>query len=151
MADPDRPVADQAEAYFRAGHNCAMAVLRAVAEAEDLACPDCVPAAAIGFGGGIGHTGRVCGALAGGTMALGLAAGAGRADPTTVKEPTYAKVRRLAGAFEAAFGDASCRGLLGFAWTDPDASARFSYDTCARFVRKAAAETLALLEEAGQP
>jgi C_GCAxxG_C_C family probable redox protein len=68
-------VAAEAEALYRSGKmHCAEAVLAAVKNrfAPDL--PDQVVGLAAGFGGGSG-AGCICGAVSGGTMALGLVLG----------------------------------------------------------------------------
>ncbi len=66
-------VAIEAEGFYRSGKmHCAEAVLMAV---QNHSCPDAPPEVfhlAAGFGGGSG-AGCICGAVAGGTMAFGLA------------------------------------------------------------------------------
>lgn len=61
-------VPDRAGRLFAAGLNCAQAVLQATAGVEDPA----LMAMAKAFGGGIGNSKCLCGALTGGVMALGL-------------------------------------------------------------------------------
>ncbi|HTG83035.1 MAG TPA: C-GCAxxG-C-C family protein [Geobacteraceae bacterium] len=65
-------VAIEAEGFFRSGKmHCAEAVLLAIRNAFRPEVPATVVEVASGFGGGSG-TGCLCGAVAGGTMALGL-------------------------------------------------------------------------------
>ena len=65
-------VATEAEGFYRSGRmHCAEAVLMAVKNNFRPDLPDTVVQVASGFGGGSG-TGCLCGAVAGGTMALGL-------------------------------------------------------------------------------
>jgi C_GCAxxG_C_C family probable redox protein len=65
-------VANEAEGLYRSGKmHCAEAVLAAVKNNFAAAVPDDVVRLAAGFGGGSG-SGCICGAVAGGTMALGL-------------------------------------------------------------------------------
>jgi C_GCAxxG_C_C family probable redox protein len=65
-------VAVEAEGLYRSGKmHCAEAVLAAVKNNFAAAVPDDVIRLAAGFGGGSG-SGCICGAVAGGTMALGL-------------------------------------------------------------------------------
>jgi len=65
-------VATEAEGFYRSGRmHCAEAVLMAVKNNFRPDVPDTVVQVASGFGGGSG-TGCLCGAVSGGTMALGL-------------------------------------------------------------------------------
>jgi C_GCAxxG_C_C family probable redox protein len=65
-------VAAEAEGYYRSGKmHCAEAVLMAIRNSYAPEVPDAVVQMASGFGGGSG-AGCLCGAVAGGTMALGL-------------------------------------------------------------------------------
>jgi C_GCAxxG_C_C family probable redox protein len=62
----------EAEAYFRTGtHNCAEAVLAVARKHFRPDLPDEIVRLASGFGGGSG-SGCICGAVSGGTVALGL-------------------------------------------------------------------------------
>lgn len=70
--------ADLAVARFLEGYNCSEAVLVTLAEHLGVRS-DIIPAVATGFGGGIGRSGDICGAVTGGVMGLGLAVG--RSDP----------------------------------------------------------------------
>src|SRR4051794_3461128 len=68
---PDK-VGSEAEGLYRSGKmHCAEAVLEAVRSNFLPASPAEVVALAAGFGGGSG-AGCICGAMAGGTMAIGL-------------------------------------------------------------------------------
>jgi len=60
--------ADRAGALFDGGYNCAQAVLQATTGRDDAE----LLAMAGAFGGGIGQSGCLCGAVTGGVMALGL-------------------------------------------------------------------------------
>jgi len=70
-----------------------------------------VPGIATAFGGGIGGTGSVCGALAGAVMAIGLRHG--RRDPAERDAKAYALTQELRRRFEAAMGHVDCRDLTG--------------------------------------
>ncbi len=65
------------------------------------------------------RTDRICGAVSGGVIVLGLALGGTRADDSATKEATYAAVQEFLGAFAAAHGSVSCTELLGFNLGDP--------------------------------
>ncbi len=148
--------ADAADRYFQEGFNCAQAVLRAVAEARGLACPACIPAVALAMGGGIGHTGRACGALTGAVMAIGLAVDRrmAAAPITDRKGAAYRLAGRLVEAFASHFGSSDCAALLGFAWTEPGAVQRFERENlkaarCTVCVRWAADEAVRLVTTLG--
>ena len=97
---------------FALGFSCSQAVVRAFA--ADLGLdPDTAARAAAAFGGGVGRTGRMCGAVSGALMVIGLRYGS--ADPVNkgAKESTYAIARRFLEEFEARFGSVDCPGLLG--------------------------------------
>ena len=147
MPESSSPVADAADRYFQEGLNCAQAVLRAVAEARGLLCPQCIPGVALAMGGGVGHTGHACGALTGGVMAIGLAmdrATAAGGLPEK-KQAAYRVAGKLAREFAAVFGSADCRDILGFDWSEPDALDRARRENikackCTPCVRWAAGE-----------
>jgi len=146
MTEPTQPVADIAARYFQEGHNCAQAVLRAVAEAEGLSCAPCIPAVALAMGGGIGHTGRACGAVTGAAMVLGLAVDRFLSGPMSAKKPAaYRLAGELVNRFAARFGAADCEAILGFGWSEPGAMDRFRRENamagkCTPCVRWAAEE-----------
>ncbi len=128
MPAPDpEAVAEAAERRFAEGYNCCQSVLWAVAEGMGRTCPRCIPAVGLAMGGGVGHTGRVCGALTGAVMALGLAVDAALAGRPIDRRK--AEANRLAGGlvgrFVEVFGSADCADLLGFRWDAPRALQRY--------------------------
>lgn len=86
--------AEKAGVLFDGGYNCAQAVLQATTGRSD---PELL-AIAEAFGGGIGKSGCLCGAVTGGVMALGLM-GQG------------ARNGELVAAFRREFRTTCCRGL----------------------------------------
>ena len=86
--------AEKAGALFDGGYNCAQAVLQATTGRSD---PELL-AMAKAFGGGIGESGCLCGAVTGGVMALGLM-GQGNGNS------------QLVAAFRKEFRTTCCRGL----------------------------------------
>lgn len=159
MTDSAASVADRADAYFQQGHNCAQAVLKAVAEVRGLECPGCIPAVALAMGGGIGRTGHACGAVTGAVMVIGLAMDrAARGGLVERKQAACGAAGRFVKAFIAEFGSADCRGILGFDWSEPGAMARAERENakqvrCTPCVRWAAAEAARVIDEvrAGAP
>jgi len=149
---PKTAAADLAEAYFFEHYNCCQSTLWGIAEACGLACPRCIPAIALAMGGGVGHTGRVCGAVTGTAMALGLAVDAAMADRPIGDRKDRAN--EVAGAFvhrfEAQFGPASCTAILGFSWEDTGALDRYyaenaKTEKCLPRIRWAATEGARLI------
>ena len=98
-------VATEAEGLYRSGNmHCAEAVLRAVQSNFRPDLPDEVVLAAAGFGGGSG-SGCLCGAVAGGTMAMGLVL---KDDKQKVKRLT----RELHIWFKNQYGATCCKIIL---------------------------------------
>ncbi len=77
-----------------------------------------IPKIASGFAGGIGNSGAVCGAVAGGVMAIGLKLG--RADTMEGMLQNLAVAREFRRRFEAEMGNIGCRELTGLDLTDEE-------------------------------
>ncbi len=98
-------------ALFADGHNCAQAVLGALAPRLGL---DRDAAVRLATGFGIGQSmGETCGAVCGAVMALGLAFGGGGPDGTGAKKTVYALAGEFFDAFRVAHGSLRCRELIG--------------------------------------
>ena len=100
---------DRAEAIFGKGYNCAQAVLGAFAEAYGLDM-DTAMRVASSLGGGLGHSGEVCGAALGMAVAIGLGKGYAEADPA-VKMTHSALVKEMMDDFRLQFGATRCDAL----------------------------------------
>lgn len=109
---------DRAVAQFNAGFSCSQAICLAYGEEFGLSPADAARIAA-GFGGGIARTDRICGAVSGGVMVLGLTYGGTGADDRAAREATYAAVQEFLAAFETAHGSISCTELLGYNLGNP--------------------------------
>jgi amino-acid N-acetyltransferase len=132
--------AARCEALFSSGMHCAESVLQAVAEAHGQHNP-MIPKIATGFCGGVSRTSGMCGALAGGIMALGLLSG--RTTPQDSKDLCYALSHRLVGCFREAFGSTQCTDLLGCDISTAEGTRRFRErgllgSVCAPVTRRAA-------------
>ena len=68
------------------------------------------------FGGGMARTGRICGAVTGGLMALGLKFG--YTSPGG-RDATYVLIQEFMSRFESLHGALDCRALLGFEILNP--------------------------------
>ena len=118
--------ADKAGALYDGGFNCAEAVLQATTGRSD---PELL-AMAKAFGGGIGKSGCLCGAVTGGVMALGLM---GKGDRNA----------ELVAAFRAEFRTTCCRALSkDYRWLSREHKAN-----CRRLTMAAAAMVAKLLNE----
>ena len=82
----------------------------------------------VGFAGGIGNTGAVCGAVVGAVMAIGLKQG--RADTMEEALRKLAVAQEFRRRFEAEMEDISCRELTGADLTTEEGLEQFmSSDT----------------------
>jgi C_GCAxxG_C_C family probable redox protein len=103
---------EQARRNFDSGYNCAESVLSAMSKesrASGTGIEHFVPRIATGFGGGIARNGDICGAVAGGVMAISLALG--RDSPEESRDACYNAVDRFYNEFARAFGSCKCRDL----------------------------------------
>lgn len=96
--------------HFQSGLYCAESVLKAMADIHGHNDP-MISKIATGFCGGMSRTSGICGALAGGIMALGLFTG--RSNPTDSKDQCFALVYCLVNRFREIFGSTQCTDLLG--------------------------------------
>jgi C_GCAxxG_C_C family probable redox protein len=116
------PAVGRCKELFDSGMYCAESVLQAVAEACGVMDP-LIPRIATGFCGGISRTSGMCGALAGGIMALGLLTG--RSSPQESKDCCYALTHNLVQRFRERFGSTQCTDLLGCDISTADGTASF--------------------------
>jgi C_GCAxxG_C_C family probable redox protein len=109
-----------------------------------------VPRIATAFGGGMGGSGSVCGAVAGAVMAIGLVHG--REEPSQSNEQSYLLTRQVYRGFQQEMGSTICRELTGFDLTTPEGvhqmfSAGVPMRVCLPAVSTACRLTLAALRE----
>ncbi len=98
---------DAASALFLQGYNCAQAVFGAFAQTVGLN-PEMALRLSAPFGGGIGRTREVCGAVSGALMVLGMIESPEPCD----KAQTYEHTRALLDRFKRENGSIICRELL---------------------------------------
>ncbi|MFT3783221.1 MAG: C-GCAxxG-C-C family protein [Nibricoccus sp.] len=102
-------LSENAIAQFDAGHNCSQAVVAAAC--EKLAFDkEAALNLAKSFGGGR-H--EVCGALAGGILALGLKYSTAANTGSAQNDVVYSKARELVDRFQKRHGGINCKDLLG--------------------------------------
>ncbi len=133
---------DTAVSLFAQGFSCSQSLLLAFAPRFGLD-RDIAARVASPFGGGIARQGRVCGAVTGALMAIGLHAGSARPDDTDTKEAAYEKIRTLMARFAAEHGTTECRQLTGFDLSTPEGYAAATEAAvftrqCPAYVRTAA-------------
>lgn len=131
----------EAERLHQMGFNCAEAVLGGVALAAGQGPPPL--RMATGFGGGLGRTGNVCGAVTGAVMALGWARGRDSAGDQEGYARLSLAVRGLLERFRSAHQHLECSALTGYDLSDPSVLPRFAADQarraqCARLIGTAA-------------
>jgi C_GCAxxG_C_C family probable redox protein len=143
---PDQETVDRALEYFRAGHNCCQSTLLALAETLKLVPENAIPilsSTALGFGGGIGQSGGICGIATGCVMALGLILerDTGLQDNNLKSAVTLAAGDFLR-QFEGNCGSLTCAGITGFRHDTKEGRLRFKRETtketkCIPAMRKA--------------
>lgn len=142
---------ERAVRAFSGGLNCAQAV--AGVFAEDYGLDEAVVEKLVcGFGGGISHTGRSCGAVNGAIFILGLARGTSVPGDREGKELCYTSVREFLRRFGECHGSVDCTDLVGFDLSDPrglDAArvAGVFSEKCTLYVRDAVEILEDLLKE----
>ena len=102
----------KAENYFTSGYNCCQAVSCAVC--EDFGMSEQLMARfAEGFGGGMGRTRSVCGAVSAMVLLSGLALSKGDAKDLETRKNVYGTVQKMLEEFKSSMGSVVCAELLG--------------------------------------
>ena len=98
---------------FLEGYNCAQAVLACCG--RDFGLPrETAIRVAQAFGGGMGRTGNVCGAVTGAMMVIGLKRSAKDGADSAAKEQAHRLTQEFLRRFRDANGSILCRELLGY-------------------------------------
>ena len=103
---------EKAVEKFSNGYNCAQAVVMAFADKLGLSEEQCAIMSE-GFGGGMGRTRSVCGAVSGMVMLAGLKLSGGKAKDMETRTKIYQAVQAMIGKFKAEMGTTICAELLG--------------------------------------
>ncbi|AQT69737.1 C_GCAxxG_C_C family protein [Anaerohalosphaera lusitana] len=141
---------DQAVELFKSGYNCAQAVAGAFAPDVEIDRDTALRTAAA-FGGGIGGTGKTCGALSGLLIVLGCKYG--RREPADMqsKAEMVNISQQAIKIFIEQTGARDCRDLLGFDLAAKEGKAAASkdnaFDVCPDLVRTAAEIAEKLLQD----
>ena len=139
--------AEKARDLFLSGCSCSQAVFGAFAPELGIDFDTALKLAS-SFGGGMGGTRSVCGAVTGMLMAAGLKYGYSDVGNLDIKTQHYARTRALLESFEAEHGTLICRELLAALEElkkdpSPRTAEYYKQRPCALFVETAAQ----LLEE----
>jgi C_GCAxxG_C_C family probable redox protein len=114
-------IEEETKLNFNSGFNCAESVSLVVSSRTgqmNQRLASCIPRIATGFGGGVARNGDICGALAGGIMAISLALG--RDKPDQSRDPCYGAADRFYNEFVRAFGSSRCCELTGLDLKKPE-------------------------------
>jgi C_GCAxxG_C_C family probable redox protein len=120
--------------------NCAESVLRGVCFAQSVELTDQAKKMATPFGGGIGRSEDVCGALIGGALAIGVSLG--RTTPEEDRLRSYEAAGELYRAFQARFGSTCCKVLNRSDFKSPEHRTR-----CGEYVGEATRLAIQILRE----
>lgn len=103
---------ERAQTYFKAGYNCAQAVVMAFDDVMQMS-PDELARLAAPFGGGMGRMREVCGTVSGMTFLAGAIKPSTNPSNLEERKDNYALVQLFADKFREENGDIVCRRLLG--------------------------------------
>ena len=129
-----------AKECWQSGFNCAESVLRGVCHARGVELPDGAKRMATPFGGGVGRSEDICGALVGGVLAIGAATG--RTSPDEDKMRSYDAARDLFEEFRKRYGSTCCKVLNKSDFRSPEHRTR-----CGEFVEGATTMALQVLSK----
>lgn len=136
--------ADIAIDTFNNNRNCAQSVVGAYAEKYNLDT-ETLHKLATAFGGGMGHSNGVCGAISGGLMVLGLKHNSNQFD----KETTYAQTRNLIDEFIKRNGTRDCEELIGVDLMTEEGKKKFKSEGIKKKVcEKCIADVIDIIENA---
>ena len=135
-------MAAAADKYFMVDERCCgESVLKAGCDAMGIKC-DLVPDIALGFGGGVGLQGHVCGAVSGAVLAVSVAMLKKTPDYGARKMATFEAAGRVCEELEKRWGSVECSQLCKLDLTKPEGLQKLlssvKAEKCADFVKDAA-------------
>ena len=98
--------------YHQLGFNCCESTLMGLCDYLGKKC-EFFPRIATGFGGGLGHTGDVCGAITGAIMAFGIQFGRDQANDKKIRDELYLLVEHFINDIKNELGAIDCLDLIG--------------------------------------
>lgn len=141
----------EAVEIFNSGFNCAQSVLAAFAPDMGLSRNDSFRIAGA-FGAGMGRMGKVCGAVTGAFMVIGLRFAKTADGEDHLKAAGYRLVGEFSNRFSSLNGSIDCHALLGVDLGTDEGMAKASADglfktRCAKYVEDAVRILEEILEE----
>ena len=127
---------------FLEGYNCAQAVLASCGQTRGMRRELAIRVGQA-FGGGIGRTGNLCGAMTGALMVVGLGRDAVDADDAVARAAAHEKAQAVMTEFARRNGSLLCRELIGCDLRTTQGQQHFKdtdalHKVCAKAVRNAA-------------
>ncbi len=116
---------EEALSNFRNNFNCAQSVFGAFASHYGLDRDKAMKISS-GFGGGMGRSGRTCGAVTGAYMVIGLKNGMGINKDTEAKNNTYKIISEFSNLFQEKNDSMMCKEILGCDIATPEGKAYFA-------------------------
>jgi len=151
MKSLEKDVIEKTVSRFREGYVCSESILLTFAESNEIKCEH-IPKISTGFGGGIGRSGSICGALTGAVMGIGLKYGRSKPNETEAYEKCIAKTLELYKRFEKACGSVYCQELTQCDLTTAEGKRRFNEkkvrdEKCTKYVENAMKILLSLTKD----
>jgi C_GCAxxG_C_C family probable redox protein len=133
---------DKAGSYYLAGYfGCSETVLKVIMENFKTELPEDIVSLATGFRHGVGGSGCICGALSGGTMALGMFFGRSAPKEDDKVKKAMELSNELINIFKANHKVTCCRVLIKkVTYGSPE-----HRQQCARFVQEVTQETAKII------
>ncbi|MGQ9500295.1 MAG: C-GCAxxG-C-C family protein [Dissulfurimicrobium sp.] len=150
--------AKKAQNLFNSGFHCSQAVFAAVMEGLEIELPKEIIAALSPFGGGMGYSGGVCGALSGAVAVIGFIMGKTEPEQKDHKD-MWRLSSKMALEFKeltAGYGGQNCRNIARVNWSDRGQVKAFRFDPnsrrkeCLRVIGETAGFLQKLLQEMGK-
>ena len=137
-----KTIADTAGSYHKKGFNCAESVFLTLREYAAPELSEEMVRLATPFGGGLGRSGCVCGALSGAVMIIGAAKG--RVSPDIPRKISYELTNEYHNIFRKKFGATCCRVLVKDEFGSPGQG-----EQCYRIITESAVLIMNFLLEKG--
>jgi C_GCAxxG_C_C family probable redox protein len=116
---------EKALSNFKEDFNCSQSVFGAFAPHYGLDLDKALKISS-GFGGGMGRSGRTCGAVTGAYMVIGLKNGMGVSKDKEAKDNAYQLINEFSKHFQEKNGSLICKEILGCEINTPDGMDYFS-------------------------